>query len=146
MNREAVDRMVASGRIERVPANPARARSLLAQSVKHLESAAALAASDPSLAYVALYDAVRKAVLGHMLANGFRELARPGAHRAVVDYAIAVLGDSAATDAVSRLDRLRRNRNRAEYESWEPSARAVNSDLNHARTIVSLVGALLSDG
>lgn len=143
MNREAIDHLVASGRIGSVPVNPAQGRILLAQATRHLESAAAIAASDPSLAYVALYDAARKAVLAHMLVHGYRELARPGAHHAVVEYAIAALGDSAATDALARLHRLRRNRNRAEYESWEPSTRAINSDLNHARKIVNLVEELL---
>ena len=64
-----------------MPVNPDRARTLLAQAARHLESAEAIAATDPSLAYVALYDAARKAGLAHMLAHGYRELVRPGACR-----------------------------------------------------------------
>jgi hypothetical protein len=144
MNQEAIDRLVASGRLAIVPTNPDRARVLLAQARKHLESADAISASDPSLAYVALYDAARKAILAHMLAHGYREAARPGAHQAVIEYALAALGDSAAAEALARLNRLRRNRNRSEYESWEPSPIAIKSDLKHASEIVTLVETLLT--
>lgn len=100
--------------------------------------------SDPPLAYVALYDAARKAILAHMLANGLRETARPGAHQAVVEYAQAALDDDEPSEALLRLDRLRRNRNRSEYESWEPTAQMIASDLQHAAVIVDLVAALLT--
>lgn len=53
MNQKAIDELVAEGRIARVPVNPASARTLLAQAARHLESAGAIAATDPSLAYVA---------------------------------------------------------------------------------------------
>jgi hypothetical protein len=128
-----------------VPTNPGRARALLAQAKKHLDSAEALTASDPSLAYVALYDAARKAILAHMLAHGFREVARPGAHQAVIEYAQAAFGDTDAAEVLARLDRLRRNRNRSEYESWEPSPKVIKSDLKHAWEIVNLVETALSD-
>lgn len=140
----AIDELVASGRLQRVPVDATRARSLLAQARTHLESAAAVAKTDPSLAYVALYDAARKAVSAHMVANGFREMARLGAHRAVVEYALAALGNSEAAASLTRLDRLRRNRNRTEYESWEPSHAAIQSDLKHATAIVTLVATLLA--
>lgn len=136
--------MVATGRLGRVPANPDRAHALLAQATRHLASAAELQNSDPPLAYVALYDAARKAILAHMLANGLRETARPGAHQAVVEYGQAVLVDHDSSEALLRLDRLRRNRNRSEYESWEPTAEMLASDLKHAAAIVDLVAALLS--
>jgi hypothetical protein len=145
MNQEAIDDLVASGRLATVPINPDRTRALLAQASKQFESAAAIAASDPSLAYVALYDAARKAILAHMLAHGYREVARLGAHQAIVEYAVAALGNSAAAEALARLDRLRRNRNRSEYESWEPSPKAIESDLRHAREIVALVVTLLRE-
>jgi hypothetical protein len=144
MNQKAIDELVASGRLATVPVNPDRARALLAQAGKHLESATAIAASDPSLAYVALYDAARKAILAHMLVHGYREVARLGAHQAIVEYGLAALGSSEAVESLARLNRLRRNRNRSEYESWEPSPQAIESDLRHAREIVALVETLLS--
>lgn len=139
-----MDRLVASGRLGRVPSNPDRAHALLVQARRHLASAAELQDSDPPLAYVALYDAARKAILAHLVANGLRETARPGAHQAVVEYAQAVLVDNESSEALSRLDRLRRNRNRSEYESWEPTANMIASDLKHAAAIVDLVAALLA--
>ncbi|MGI8517113.1 MAG: hypothetical protein ACR2ME_02040 [Acidimicrobiia bacterium] len=38
-----------------------------------------------------------------------------------------------------RLDRVRRNRNRTEYEAWEPSLAAIRTDLVHARAIVESI-------
>jgi hypothetical protein len=145
VNQKVIDELVATGRISRVPVNLAGSRILLTQAARHLESAGAIAATDPSLAYVALYDAARKSVLAHMLAHGYRELVRPGAHQAVVEYAVAAVGDSTAVEALRRLDRLRRNRNRSEYDSWEPSPKTIESDLVHARTIFDLVRSLLAE-
>jgi hypothetical protein len=56
-----------------------------------------LAKSDPALAYVALYDAARKAITGHMQAHGYRVTNRPGAHQAVGLYADAALSGGAVT-------------------------------------------------
>ena len=78
MNQKVIDELLADGRITRVPVNVAGSRTLLSQAARHLESAGAIAATDPSLAYVALYDAARKSVLAHMLAHGYREVVRPG--------------------------------------------------------------------
>ncbi len=80
-----------------------------------------------------------------MLAHGYRELVRPGAHQAVVEYAVAAVGDPIAVEALRRLDRLRPNRNRSEYDSWEPSQKTIESDLVHARTIFDLVSSLLAE-
>jgi hypothetical protein len=91
---------------------------LLGQARQHLASAMGLTEFDPSLAYVALYDAARKAVAAHMLAHGFRERVGSGAHQAIVDYAQAGLVNPESALTLARFDRLRRNRNRSEYESW----------------------------
>jgi len=144
MNSDSLEHLLATGRLERVPIDQLRSETLLQQARRHLESAAAIADADPPLAYVALYDAARKAISAHMLAQGYRELARRGAHQAVVEYARIALVDRGADAALARLDSLRRNRNRSEYESWDPQPRVVLTDLAHARSIVEAVAGELA--
>src|SRR5688572_20584242 len=82
---------------------------------RHLDSSVTLASTDPSLAYVALYDAARKALVGHMEANGYRPTNRLGAHQAVGMYGEATVATSEARSHVLAFDRLRQVRNRSEY-------------------------------
>jgi len=74
----------------------APAWSRLDEATAHLTSSAALAATDPALAYVALYDAARKAITAHMQANGYRPTNRTGAHQAVGLYAETALAPAPA--------------------------------------------------
>lgn len=139
MNQAAIDRLIAAGRLKRVPPDMPRARILLVQAETHLRSADEISTTDAALSYVALYDAARKAIVAHMLSNGYRETVRPGAHKTVVEYAQASFTDVGMANSLLRLDRVRRNRNRTEYESWEPSLAAISSDLVHARAIVESI-------
>src|SRR6187200_220479 len=83
----SVGELVAEGRLENVPIDLEAAANMLAEALRHLDSAAAVAATDPNGAYQLLYDAARKGVAGHMLAHGLRARNRQGAHQAVVLYA-----------------------------------------------------------
>lgn len=90
-------------RIERVTADVTAAWERVADAKTHLASSEKLAKSDPALAYVAIYDAARKAITAHMQANGYRAANRLGAHQAVGLYAEATLATGAGSRALQVL-------------------------------------------
>lgn len=141
MTSAAVEALVRAGRLERVVADREAARSKVEEAQRHLGSASRIAKDDPAGAYALLYDAARKAIHAHMLASGLRATNRAGAHDAVGRYAEAVFSRTKHRDAVSRFDRMRRNRNRSEYGSWHIGASTVAADLGHAKAIVDAVGS-----
>lgn len=104
------------GLIEKVTADRTLAAGWLEDSQRHLKAANQIAELDPSGAYVLAYDAARKSVAAALLMSGHRVLSRPGAHRALADYA-NWLAIKTSEQALTRFDRLRRNRNRSEYGS-----------------------------
>jgi len=136
----SVELLLAQGRIEIVEADPDAARDRLDIARTHLETAR-LAADTGDLhgALALLHDAARKAVAAHMLACGYRPRARPGAHQAVTLYADAVLGSGSRAAAVRQFDRMRRDRNRSEYENLWLEGRTVDADLANAASIVDAV-------
>jgi hypothetical protein len=139
----SVGELVAEGRLENVPADREAAVNMLAEARRHLDSAAAVAATDPNGAYQLLYDAARKGVAAHMLAHGLRARNRQGAHQAVVLYAEEAL---AGCRVVRYLDRMRRSRNRSEYDIKVFGAAEVAAGLEHARAIVGAAAAGISAG
>ena len=104
------------GLIESVIADRATAEQWLSDAERHLEAARLIGELDRSGAYVLAYDAARKAVAAALLMDGYRVLSRPGAHRALAQYANSLAAQT-GEQALTRLDRLRRNRNRSEYGS-----------------------------
>jgi len=138
-----VAELVREGRLELVPPDPDVARAILGEARRRLHSATTVAASDPNGAYALLYDGARKAVTAHMLANGYRVPPRTGAHQAVVGYAEEVLAGGAPGEHVAHLDRMRRNRNRSEYDIRVFGEAEVAGDLEHARHVVAGVEAAL---
>lgn len=144
MTGSGVDDLLARGRLEVVPADVRAAVALVDESGRHLTSAEAIASTDPNGAYVLLYDAARKAVVAHMLARGYRVASgRLGGHEAVVRYAEASLAEGPHSEHVAQLDRMRRARNRSEYELATFGAAQLETDLEHARAIVATVQASL---
>jgi len=132
--------LLAQGRLDRIEADVDEARDLIRHAHAHLESAAAIMARDPAGAYQLAYDAARKAVAADMSANGYRARAdRPGAHAAVVDYAREALAGVASSQALERLDRMRRLRNRAEYGGVTLGRAQVVADLEQSIEIVRAV-------
>jgi hypothetical protein len=127
------------GRIEAVFPDLNAAWSRLDEAKTHLASSAALAKTDPSLSYVALYDAARKAITAHMQAHGYRVANRPGAHHAVGLYAEATLAIGVAGPHVRAFDRMRQVRNRSEYAQHPITKRLLTTDLEHAKAVVAAV-------
>ena len=97
--------LLASGRLQSVPADSAAAHLRPARSQHHLITAASLPGKDNEVAYGSLYDAARKAVTAHMLAPGLRASGTAGAHAAVGIYAIERIPD--ATGSVHEFQRSR---------------------------------------
>lgn len=135
--------LIRSGRIERITPDLAAAWKRLDEAKVHLGSSAALAGSDPALAYVALYDAARKAITAHMQANGHRATNRPGAHQAVGLYTEAILASTTSRLHLRAFDRMRQIRNRSEYDQQPVTEQLLSVDLDHARAIVEAVEAAL---
>lgn len=101
--------LITARRLETVPADIATARQRLECAREKLATIASL---DVEVAYVTAYDAARIAVTAHMLAAGYRVRATTGAHEAVGIYAEA----SISTPSAREFKRMRRRRNKAEYD------------------------------
>jgi hypothetical protein len=138
-----VAQLLKEGRLERLTADVEAAWSRFDEAKRHLKSSATLAPTDASLAYVALYDAARKALVAHMEANGYRPTNRPGAHQAVGLYGEATVATGKARQHVLAFDRLRQVRNRSEYGSQIIGQQMLTAALDHARQIVAAVEASL---
>lgn len=134
--------LLSSGRLEAVPPDDRTAVQRLKRAEQHLKTAAALLGQDNDVAYGSLYDAARKAVTAHMLAHGLRAPGRAGAHEAVGIYAAERITN--ATASATEFQRIRRWRNKSEYEDLSFGAQDVAADLQHATNIVAAVQALLS--
>lgn len=139
----AVERLISEGRLERVPADRDAALARLEEAERHLASAGRVFRDDAIGSYVLLYDAARKAIDAHMLANGLRATNRPGAHEATARYAEAVFARTSHRDAVSRFDRMRRTRNRSEYGGSHLGPKVVEGDLARTRAILDAVRSKL---
>lgn len=124
------------GLIESVDADRATAGQWLNDAERHLEAAGQIAKLDPAGAYVLAYDAARKSVAAALLMDGHRVLSRPGAHRALAQYAES-LASQTGEQALGRLDRLRRNRNQSEYGSMTFGEAEVTEAIATAEAIRS---------
>jgi hypothetical protein len=122
------------GLIETVSADAATATQWLEDSGRHLEAATRISKLDPSGSYVLAYDAARKSVAAALLMAGHRVLSRPGAHRALAEYA-DWLATQTGERALTRFDRLRRNRNRSEYGSRAFGKAEVTEAIDIAQAI-----------
>lgn len=129
--------LLRQGRLQRVPTDRATALARLEVAEQHIATARRLLAEglDLEIAYVALYDAARKAVTAAMLASGVRAAHRGGAHEAVAIWCAEVLGPGCPP--ARRFDGLRRRRHRSEYEDLALSGPDVVVDLDDAAGVVA---------
>jgi len=129
-----LDELRKRGLIEVVEPDQATATQWLDDAGRHLVAATKIAEVDPSGAYVLACDAARKSVAGALLMSGHRVLSRPESHQALAQYASA-LAMQVDEPALSRFDRLRRNRNRSEYGSQTFGKAEVKEAIDTARAI-----------
>lgn len=133
----AVTQLIAAGRIERVPPDLSTARLRLRRAEEKLAVANTLATIDIEVAYVTAYDAARVALTAHMLAAGLRVPAWPRAHETVGIYGEAAI----STSGVREFQRMRRRRNKAEYDDIVLGLADLSADLLHAADILKAVSA-----
>ena len=117
----------------------AAAGDMITRARTHIKSAILIASSDPTLSLSACHDAARQAVAAHMRAAGYRPANQMGAHRLVIEYADAVLGEVIASGDIPALDELRRDRHTAEYGEF--AARTITAD--RARDAIALAGRIV---
>lgn len=132
---QAVTALINGRRLEQVPADRASALARLTRASDKLEAARKIADIDTEVAYVTAYDATRIAVTAHMLANGFRVRPIARAHEAVGVYAEALI----STPSSAEFQRMRRRRNKSEYEDITIGRADLTADLAHAEAIIDAV-------
>lgn len=113
------------------------AREKIATARRHISAAAEIAELDPTLAFTGLYDAMRKAILAHMRAHGYRITKGPGGHVKTGEYALAALDALEIEGHLDEFDALRQLRNQSEYEALFVQADEVEQALTHARAIAA---------
>jgi hypothetical protein len=89
--REEILGMIERRELNQLLANTELAERLLATARQHLASARLLAASDPYLAYAAVYDAIRKSLSALLQVQGLRATTT-GGHLAVMHAVRAQFG------------------------------------------------------
>ncbi|MBA3418024.1 MAG: hypothetical protein H0U09_04855 [Geodermatophilaceae bacterium] len=131
----AVTALITAQRLERVPADLPSAQARLSRAEDKLAAARRIATIDIEIAYVTAYDATRITVTAHMLSIGYRVRAIARAHEAVGTYAEAMISSPSAFE----FQRMRRLRNKAEYDDIVIGQADLAADLGHAQAIVDVV-------
>lgn len=119
--RETVERLIASGEIERVTPSPDVADRLLADADAHIALAGKGTDEDPAGALQLGYDAARKAAAALLATQGLRSTTR-GGHIAVLDVARAQFSDKGGIAVFAHINRVRRRRHDSEYPSADTPA------------------------
>lgn len=139
---------LATRALERVKPNMGAAGERVNDARRHVRSARLLADDDTTLAMAACHDAIRKAITGHMAANGLRPRGGDGAHRIVLDYARHQLVQQIGQDDLMEADEIRQDRALAEYgdfASRKLDANHVRASADVAERIVRAVAGSLGD-
>ena len=144
MSDQQVEELVARGVLRRVQPDREAAARELATAKRHLETANQIAADDGAAALAVAYEAARKAIAAHMRANGLRVGAGPGAHARMGEYAAAAFDDPVISEHIHAFDRVRRLRNRSQYDAFSVEGADVAFALDQAQVIVAAVDADLA--
>jgi hypothetical protein len=134
-----VQRLLAEKKIRPVAPDPETARAEIDVARRHIASAEKIMAEDSTLAFTALYDAMRKAIAAHMRSRGYRVTRGPGAHAKTGDYALAALEHLDIGSHLDEFDALRDLRNQSEYEALHVDVEEVREALEHASAIVDAI-------
>jgi hypothetical protein len=144
--REAIDRMLAAGELQRVPASREQADRLLSQARIHVASALQVCDADPPGGYALAYDGARKALTAILENEGLRPTTR-GGHLAVAEAVRAQL-DPPMGRILRQFNRMRIRRHDAEYpptDSPEITPADVREDQKTAESLVDLAARLLDE-
>lgn len=141
---EAIDRMIASGDLERIGPSTEHADRLFAEARQHLMSAERISVDDPTAAYVLLYDAARKSLAAILAAQGLRSTSKGGGHAILQEAVAEQLG---RTKVILRpMSRIRSTRHSADYPVADGPpivVEDVEDDLPIARSIVESMSKFL---
>ena len=140
MTEADVQRLLAEKKIRTVAPDPETAQAEIDIARRHIASADKIMADDSTLAFTALYDAMRKAVAAHMRSHGYRVTRGPGAHAKTGEYAVAALDHLEIGAHLDEFDALRGLRNQSEYDALQLDVDEVREALEHVRTIVEAIG------
>lgn len=139
---------IATGDIERVPANMGAAGERLNDARRHVHSARRIAESDTTLAIAACHDAIRKALTGHMSARGLRVRRGEGTHRITLDYARYQLAGTISESDLVEANEIRMDRALAEYgdfASRKLTARHARGAADVAERVVNAIATALAN-
>lgn len=134
-----VRKLLAAKKIREVAPDPETARAEIDVARRHIASAETIMASDSTLAFTALYDAIRKAISAHMRARGYRVTRGPGAHAKTGEYAQAAFDHLDMSAHLDEFDALRDLRNQSEYEALRVEVGEVREALEHASVTVETI-------
>lgn len=138
---DQIDDLVASGRLQRVPASIRVANKILDDARRHLLSAEQIAELDPPGAYALAYDAARKALVAVLEAQGLRATVSGG--HVVLQEAMEAQFEPPLGHLFRPFNRMRMRRNQVEYASSdnpEVTAQEVLSAVGQARALVEDFG------
>jgi HEPN domain len=144
--RTTIERMLADGELQRIPANRVQADRLLQQARNHIASAEDICTDDPSGGYALAYDAARKALTAVLENQGLRPTSR-GGHIAVYEAVRAQL-DPPMGKVLRPFNRMRLRRHDAEYppaDAPELTPEDVRDDLGDARAMLDLAARVLDE-
>lgn len=133
--------LVRDGQLRQARPDPETARGELLVARRHVESAKRLVEDDPTLAFVALYDAMRKAISAHMRSAGYRVTGGPGQHVKTGRYASVALDHLGIDVHLGEFDALRDLRNQSEYDALWVRPEDVHAAVAHATAILDAVTA-----
>jgi len=138
--RIAIQELVAAGRLQKVPADPARASLFMAQSADKIGQLPLLT-SDP-VRYTLAYDAAHDVGEALLAAYGYRTANGPGQH-AVLGEFVAIVIDTPpeAAAAAAQFDQHRRARNQQNYRAVAVGAAPSNAAEDFAVIVHDAVDA-----
>ena len=136
-NEGGIEYLVERGRLDRVTPRRQTAKHLLTEAHRHLASAATLASTaDVSLAFVAAYDAARKALSAVLAVQGLRAKGGDGGHTVLLDAVRPQFPDD--RQVLQRFDWMRTVRNNTEYPDFATPS-ASRDDVADARTAAQAI-------
>lgn len=140
---ETIQLLLARGDLQKVAPSVEASASFLDQAAKHLDSAAAVADSDPDGAYALLYDAARKSLAAVLQVQGLRATSK-GGHYAIQEAITAQFTKPPPREAFRPFGRLRRTRNQIEYDDISPvTTEDVEADAAVVRALHTMANQLL---
>lgn len=140
-----IQRLLAERKIERADSDRETALEEIDTARRHIAAAREIAELDPMLAFIGLYDAIRKAVQAHMRAGGYRITGGLGAHVKTGEYARAALDALDIDEHLDEFDALRIVRNQSEYKALFIGPGEVERALENAHAIVETVAGTLRE-